>query len=367
MTWNELTQFIASLEGGWKVLLHMSLWITGTAVVDFVQHRIVRQLRRKAERTENIWDDALLNALRSPLSALVWFLGLSFALRVVRLEYGWEALNYLPQLRQLGVIAILAWFLVRLVRRVEANVVQERLRKGEDVDRTTIDAIGKLLRILVIVIATLVAMQTMGFSIAGILAFGGVGGLAVGFAARDLLANFFGGLTIYLDRPFAVGEWIRTLDGAIEGTVEDIGWRSTKIRTFDRRVIYAPNSLFTTGAVENPSRMSHRRIREWIGLRYDDLDKIKTVTDAIRAFLARHPQLDQAESHIVNIDRFGPSSVDILVICYTPLTAAHEYQRVREDILLGIARIVAEHGAAFAYPTTTVHLASMPAPEGGRP
>ncbi|WP_258868179.1 mechanosensitive ion channel family protein [Alkalilimnicola ehrlichii] len=130
---------------------------------------------------------------------------------------------------------------------------------------------------MVIVIAGLVVLQTLGISIAGVLAFGGVGGIAVGFAARDLLANFFGGLTVYLDRPFSVGDWIRSPDREIEGTVERIGWRQTRIRTFDLRPLYVPNSTFNSIALENPSRMSNRRIFETIGIRYNDADKMATI------------------------------------------------------------------------------------------
>ena len=113
-------------------------------------------------------------------------------------------------------------------------------------DYTTVDALSKLGRFSVVIIAALVILQTLGFSISGVLAFGGIGGIAMGFAAKDMLANFFGGLTIYLDRPFTVGEWIRSPDKAIEGTVEYIGWRHTRVRAFNKNPIYVPNALFTT-------------------------------------------------------------------------------------------------------------------------
>ena len=105
------------------------------------------------------------------------------------------------------------------------------------------------------------------------LTFGGVGGLIVGLAAKDLLSNFFGGMMIYFDRPFKVGDWIRSPDRQIEGTVERIGWRMTIIRTFDKRPLYVPNSVFSSIVVENPSRMLNRRINETFGLRYQDADK----------------------------------------------------------------------------------------------
>ena len=138
-------------------------------------------------------------------------------------------------MRDVGVIFVIAWFLLRLIRNTQLNIVKERETKGQEVDHTTTDAISKLLRLSVIITASLVTLQTLGYSISGVLAFGGIGGIAIGFAAKDLLANFFGGLMVYLDRPFAVGDWIRSPDRNIEGTVEHIGWRQTRIRTFDKR------------------------------------------------------------------------------------------------------------------------------------
>jgi len=159
-----------------------------------------------------------------------------------------------------GVIVAITWFLIRVVRRMEENLVRLGEARGRPADRHSIDAIGRLVRVSILITALLVMLQTLGYSVSGVLAFGGVGGIAVGFAARDLLANFFGGLMIYLDRPFTVGDWVRSPDREIEGTVEAIGWRLTRIRTFDKRPLYIPNAAFASITVENPSRMTHRRI-----------------------------------------------------------------------------------------------------------
>ena len=120
------------------------------------------------------------------------------------------------------------------------------------IDPTTLAALAKLLRLAIIISGVLIALPTLGIEITALLAFGGVGGIAIGFAAQDLLANFFGGLMIYMDRPFAIGDWIRSPDREIEGTVESIGWRLTVVRTFDKRPLYIPNSVFNTLALENP-------------------------------------------------------------------------------------------------------------------
>ncbi|MDZ7735419.1 MAG: mechanosensitive ion channel family protein [Gammaproteobacteria bacterium] len=199
-------------------------------------------------------------------------------------------------------------------------------------------------------------MQTLGFSISGVLAFGGIGGIAVGFAAKDMLANFFGGMMVYLDRPFSVGDWIRSPDRDIEGTVEEIGWRLTRIRTFDKRPLYVPNYVFNTVSIENPSRMLNRRIREVIGVRYDDAGKIADIVGDIRDMIRNHPDIDINQTLIVNFDAFASSSLNIFVYTFTKTCDWVEYHRVKEDIMLRIIDIIDQHGAECAFPTTTIHV-----------
>lgn len=218
------------------------------------------------------------------------------------------------------------------------------------------DAIGKLLRISVAITAVLIGLQSLGFSVSGVLAFGGVGGIAVGFAARDLLANFFGGLMVYLDRPFAIGDWFRSPDRNIEGTVEDIGWRVTRIRTFDKRPLYVPNAVFTQVALENPSRMTNRRIYETVGVRYDDFHAVPAIVQDIKAMLRAHPEIDTNQTLIVNFNQFAASSLDIMIYTFTRTTQWVLYHEIKQDVLMKVGQIIERHGAEIAFPTQTVHL-----------
>jgi MscS family membrane protein len=195
--------------------------------------------------------------------------------------------------------------------------------------------------------------------VSGLLAFGGIGGIAVGFAAKDLLANFFGGLGIYLDRPFTVGDWIRSPDKEVEGTVEDIGWRVTRIRTFDQRPLYVPNSVFSQIAIQNPSRMFNRRIYETIGLRYEDAEKMARIVDEVRAMLEQHEAIDRNRTLIVNFVSFGASSLDFFVYTFTRTTAWVEFHAIKQDVLLKILDIIHANGADVAFPTRTLHVEAV--------
>ena len=336
--------------------------VTVVVLVTLAIRVVLRRAQRVAARSATIWDNAVLDALGRPLRWLVWVLGIGMAAELVPAEDAPQLAEWVPVLRKVLVVGLLTWFLLRLVRQVEQGL--DALQPA--VDHTTADAIAKLVRIVVLVTAGLVILQTVGISISGVLAFGGVGGIAVGFAARDLLANLFGGLTIYLDRPFSVGDWIRSPDRAIEGVVERIGWRSTVVRRFDKRPLYVPNNVFTTVVVENPSRMTNRRIYETIGLRYDDAGKVGAITDAVREFLQQHEAIDQDQTILVNFNAFGASSLDFFVYCLTRTTDWGEYHAIKHEVLLRIEAIIAEHGAEIAFPTQTLHVApgELPAQAG---
>ncbi len=326
-----------------------------TLVVNVVLVSFLRRIELKCEQTNNLWDDILINAVRKPAAFMIWVVGISWAVELVDAESETNLLSAAEPIRKIAIIVLLAWFLIRLVKSAEhALISPDRMQKP--MDETTAHAIGKLLRASIIITAALVVLQSLGYSISGVLAFGGIGGIAVGFAAKDLLANFFGGLMVYLDRPFAVGDWVRSPDQEIEGVVEYIGWRQTRIRTFDKRPLYVPNATFTSISVENPSRMTNRRIYETVSLRYSDAKVMQPVVNAVREMLRKHPDIDHNQTLIVHFNAFNSSSLDFFVYTFTKTTDWVTFHKIKEDVLLKIVDIVENHGADFAFPTSTVHL-----------
>lgn len=328
--------------------------VFASLILAYVGKLLLDRIEARASITPNVWDDALVIAARRPLWVLIWSMGLLWAARITALEMDEDFAEVLESIQSVLLIGLLAWFLLRLASKVEERLVDSRYLQ-KPMDQTTVSAIGKLLRISVIITSALVILQTLGYSISGVLAFGGIGGIAVGFAAKDLLANFFGGLMVYLDRPFSVGEWVRSPDKEIEGTVEHIGWRLTRIRTFDKRPIYVPNAIFTSVVLQNPSRMTHRRIFEHIGIRYDDIQHMEPIVKEVREMLKAHPEIAQDQTLMVYFDRCAASSVDFFIYCFTTPVWA-EFHRVKEDVLLKILAIVEQQGAQIAFPTSTLHV-----------
>ena len=360
---NALIEISQSLLGsyGWMIQVFIIVFIT--LLLNFLAKRLLARIELQLSKTSNVWDDALIAAAGKPLAFLIWVLGFAWAAQVVQAVSDAPIFSAISPLRDVLIIFLLAWFLVRFIREAEANILAADPDPDDEspIDETTVHALGKLIRLAVIITASLVVLQTLGYSVSGVLAFGGIGGIAVGFAAKDLLANFFGGLMIYLDRPFAVGDWIRSPDQEIEGTVEYIGWRQTRIRTFDKRPLYVPNSTFAQISVENPSRMSHRRINETIGLRYDDAAVLSLVVADVKAMLEQHDEIDTSQTLMVNVNAFGASSLDFFIYCFTKTVNWEHYHVVKQDVLVRILALVELHGAEVAYPTQVVDLKQLPA------
>jgi len=337
-------------------LLQAFIVVFGSLILDFIQRRILKKLLRRLEKTKNKLDDAVVGAISKPISIVIWAAGIALAAEIIQKSTKAVIFSAVQPLRDTIIVAALGWFLIRLITNIEKIYMES----DKEIDYTTVDAISKLLRISVIITSILVALQTLGYSVSGVLAFGGIGGIAIGFAAKDLLANFFGGLMIYLDRPFTVGDWVRSPDREIEGTIEKIGWRLTRIMTFDKRPLYVPNSIFTTIAVENPSRMKNRRIYETIGLRYDDASRVESIIPKVKEMLLNHPEIDTRQTLIVNLITFATSSIDFFIYTFTKTTNWIYFHEVKQDILLKVMKIIEDEGAEIAFPTSTIHLAEPP-------
>lgn len=221
---------------------------------------------------------------------------------------------------------------------------------------TSAQFITKAIKITCVISILLIFGEHFGLSFAGLLTFGGIGGIAIGLAGKDILSNLFSGVMLYFDRPFNIGDWIRSPDRQIEGTVVEIGWRITKIMTFQNRPLYVPNYLFSSISVENPGRMLNWRINFSIGILCDDSAKIKPIITQIKEMLEKNDSIDQSQPLVVNFNQIGTSSLNILVYCFTKTTVWKEWLQVQEDVYLAIIDIVQKNGSEMPYPTQTILL-----------
>ncbi|PJE79317.1 Low conductance mechanosensitive channel YnaI [invertebrate metagenome] len=351
MNFSEIT-FTALPSWVFQVIAIVGVALVGSWFLSF----ILRHLEKKSLDSSNAWDDVVVSAIRRPSWCFIWVFAAGWCIEIIHVVTASPILLRINSLQDVLILTLVAWTLIRLISGCERQILAGRLFAQGKIDATTVSALSRLVKFLVLISIILLVLQSAGYSISGLLAIGGIGGLAVGFAAKDLLANLFGGVMIYFDRPFKVGDWIRSPDRQIEGVVEYIGWRQTRVRTFDKRPLYVPNATFANISIENPSRMENRRIKETIGLRYDDSKKMPAVLSEVRDFLHQHEAIDQNKIIMVNFNHFGASSLDFFIYCFTNTTDWALFHQEKEKILLHIVDIVHQHGADIAFPTHTVLL-----------
>ena len=327
----------------------------------FIKNKLILLFTGISKKTATDFDDIILKSIQKPLTYLIILVSLILIS---------EALNSLFQIFEffdtskviyLLIVILISWTLLRILNGYYSNKSFLRnLKESDDpmVVEQTYEITIRIFKIIVIIITALTLMQEFGLSISGLLAFGGVGGLVIGLAAKDLLSNFFGGLMIFLDRPFKVGEFIKSPDRDIEGIVESIGWRLTVVRTFSKNVLYIPNSAFSNIVVENATRMTNRRINQIIGLRYDDLDKIPKIVDDVRIYLENHNDLDQSIKPFVYFQSFSASSCDFFIRAFTNTKDWREFLKIKEQVLYKVSEIINNHDAIIAFPTMTIEMDS---------
>jgi MscS family membrane protein len=310
----------------------------------------LNKLSKHLDSTKTQIDDYFVDALSAPLKVLVWYGWIYFSILQLRADF--PALGQIAEYIDIIPIIILAWGILRLISSIE-KVMLEREAK---VDKDSIRLFTRLIKISFVFVFVLGFAQYFGYSVSSILTLGGVGGIVVGFAAKDMLANVFGGLMIQMDKPFSTGDWIRTTDKSIEGVVEKIGWRMTRLRTFNKNPVYVPNGIFATIPIETPSRMTNRQIHAIIGIRYDDIAQMQSIIEKVEKLLADHEHIDHEEPCRVYFDLFNASSLDFVIWAFSSVTNSSEFKKIKGKILLDVADIIAEHGAEIAYPTQTLHI-----------
>ena len=306
----------------------------------------------------------IAKAIRQPL-----LLGLSASLylgwlgRQIADNVTWlDGSNALKLSATITIIAVM-WALSRLGHTImETSRFERWLQMDDAKDRSmAVSFLSRIYTILILLIGAGAVMITFGVPATALAALGGGAGVGLAFGTQNISQNFFSGFMLFFNRPFREGDWIST--NGMEGTVENIGWYHTRLRTFERRPMYIPNAVFATNSIVNPGQMYNRRILANIGLRYEDISIIDTITKEIRSLLQNHPQIDQQQIILVHFNAWENSSLNLQVYCFTKTTMWQEYLDIQQDVFLQIAEIVKNNNADFAFDCTTLYPAPGLNPE----
>lgn len=358
----------------WSVLV--TFWNDGVLGIDFTRLLIVAGIliffyvlrglfarivlatvRQWAKNTDTNFDDMVIEAVSPSLKLLVVTVGVFIAGQYLALE-GIGGIIVDNLVRSMVAVAFF-WALYNVTKPL--TLVFKRLEAV--LTREMVDWLITATRIGVVLLGLATILQIWGIQVAPLIAGLGLFGVAVALGAQDLFKNLLAGLSILVEKRFGVGDWVK-VDGVVEGTVEQIGFRSTRVRRFDKAPVYVPNTEFADGAVTNFSAMTHRRIYWKIGIEYSaSKEQLQQVRNGIEAYVldnedfAKPPEVPL----FVRIDAFNDSSIDIMLYCFTRTTVWGEWLESKEQLALAIKGIVEGAGTGFAFPSTSIYLESLPA------
>ena len=313
---------------------------------------IFRRLHVLTKRTKFDFDDDLVQALEKPVSWFIFFLGLYVSLAILPLDDDIAIL--IQNLFHGSTMLLIVWGMLRLVD-VTGDVMARRIKDQRSAIFGFIPLLKKTVKVFILCVGILMVIDNLGYNVAGILATLGLGGAAIALAAKDTVANFFGSLMIVLDRPFKVGDWIIVGD-KVDGDVESIGLRSTKVRTWPKTVMSIPNSILANEYINNWSRMPKRRVKQYVGISYEaSAEDMEGLVQDIRQLLAEDDGVQQ-DFILVNFTDFGDSSLDVLVYYFTKSTAWVEHMDVRQRVNCKVMRAIKARGLSVAFPTRSLYL-----------
>jgi MscS family membrane protein len=350
--------FLQQTAGPWtmyQVCVALLLAVVGLVarlVLNFVARH---QLAKITARTESRADDLAVEAVVGPLSAILPVAGVFLGARfLVSTQPEWTWLAQLDRVFRVVSILMVTWTAFRLVNAGAVLLSEMSARTESRLDDQMVPLARKGGKVFVATLGFLLVAQNLGYSVSGLLAGLGIGGLALAMAAKDTLANLFGSVMIMLDRPFHVGDIVSFPGG--EGVVEEIGMRSTRVRTPTKTVISIPNQHLANATVENQSEMPRRRVRFTLGISYDaSATQMQDLVTRIEDDLKTNPKVE-SETVVVRFTEFGASSLDIMVQYFANTKDWAEHLAVRQEVNLRLMGLVEEMGLQIAFPTRTVHL-----------
>ena len=316
---------------------------------------LVSRVKKWTAATKNQIDDTIIEAIEAPIRFIPIVLGVFFASSYLNLDDQSE--NFFSNLNRSLVAFAIFWALFRA-----SDPVGQMLQSADRyLTSSMIQWVSKAIKFSFALLGGAAILEIWGIEVGPLIAGLGLFGVAVALGAQDLFKNLIAGLFVIGERRFNPGDWI-LVPGVVEGTVEHIGFRTTMVRRFDKAPVYVPNTELADGAVTNFSRMTFRRIKWVIGLKYSSTsDQLVEVRSGIEKYLAENTDFARPEdtSTFVRIDRFSDSSIDILLYCFTNTTDWLEWLRIKEQLLIEIKRIVETAGTDFAFPSQSLYIEAM--------
>ncbi|MCL2326154.1 MAG: mechanosensitive ion channel family protein [Proteobacteria bacterium] len=347
---------VAEISVG-DVLIVLGCVVAGL-IVDKIFQRVMDQATQRLERFkhQDRWHYSAFCALDRPVRLLCLTLGCGLGLVIIDTPpWGEEVFDIIFRIMRLIAVWCAVWYLLLLTAKIAEQQKKKAMATDDKLDGMLIPIISGIVRFFIIATGALIAVQDLGYSISSVIAGLGIGGAAIALASRDTIANIFGSLVVFFDKPFQVGDWVSV--NAIEGEVEEIRLRNMLIRTIDNSLVMMPNSLLTNTSINNYQRRTCRRMDCSFGLLYTTTaDQVEEIVAEIKKHITTRTDL-YAKPHFVGFGGFDASSLRIEVTAYTHKTGRADHFVDRQAFLLEIMRIVERAGTGFGFPRQTIDLA----------
>ncbi|MEA1879390.1 MAG: mechanosensitive ion channel family protein, partial [Campylobacterota bacterium] len=295
-----------------------------------------------ARYTTTYYDDRVISALKAPIRFAIVIIGLHLFFLLI-----FKETVFIKNVLNTLIVYDIFWAMLAVAEALRGLVYSFSKKLSHDLFQEVGNFILSIIKIIIASIGLGAMLQVWGINVTALVASLGIGGLAFALAAKDAASNLFGSFSLLADKSIGIGEWIK-VDG-VEGTVEDIGMRTTKIRSFEKSLITVPNQIVANNPIENFSRRGVRRIKINLGLTYNtSSSQIHTIINEIKFMLHNHENISQKETLLVNFNALGDSALNIFIYTFTNTSNWENYLNIREDIHLKIMKIVEENNSSFA-------------------
>ena len=351
------------MQGWWEYLLQQEIaWLRygiafAVVIIGYLAKKIVTgmvatRLKKIAAKTTSQYDDLFLQAIITPVGMFCLVLAIYVALLICQLPPA--ASQHLAGGFITLVSVLVLWMLMRLTDMLIALLNNKLRGMHDDIALQFLPLLKRGLRVFIFVTGSIFVIQNIGVDVGSLLAGLGIGGLAMALAAQESLANFFGSLVLLVDRPFKVGDWITV--GDVDGDVEEMGFRSTRIRTWSKSLVTLPNKALSSANIENWSKMNKRRVKQKLHITYDTpVEKVRQFVQGVEKILRDNQDVNQ-DFILVKFTEFQESALEILVYYFTTTITWVEHLEIREQNNCAFMTLAESIEVRFAFPTRTVEI-----------
>ncbi len=336
------------------IFIAIAIFVIAYFAKEFLTKIILKNLRLLTSKTKTTTDDKFIDILEPPMKFSILILG--FFLAEEWLDFS-SFQEVTKSIEKTLITFVLFWILYRAINQFSYIFAKFSTKFGKRLSADVENFVIKFLKVIIIIIGLMTIFEGWGINVSAFVASLGLIGMAFALAAKDTAANLFGSLVIFSDKPFKKGDWILTPD--VEGTIESIGIRSTRVRTFAQALVSVPNAVIANSAITNWSQMGKRRIKMRLGLTYStNTSQMENILKELREMLKNHPDVHK-KTIMVHFDKFEDSSLSLFCYFFTTTTVWAKYLSVREDVNLKMMKIVEQNGAEFAFPSQSIYVESM--------